>query len=250
VTDQTGTVSRVMRLVLALSESHEPLGVTHLATAIGLPPSTTHRLLELLTQGGFVQQSGSTRKYAVGPTLLRIAHRVVARSPVLKLVQPALDAVAAQTGETALFAMYSAGESDAVYLAKSDSPNRLRFRIEVNRQVDMLRAAAGLAVLALLPEAERSAIIAASTLSPRKAATLRARLAQIAHERFAVSEADELPDMIGVAVPLTTPSGAIAGSIAIVVPRVRFDERQLAAYRTVLADAARRLMQFEAFVAS
>lgn len=242
--DTTGTVARVMMILRALAESAHPLGIKELASITGLPSSTTHRLLDLLTEGNFVQKVEATRKYGVGSDVVRIAHLVAARVPLTGFIQPILDELCRETGETALFAAYVPSQKSAVYIAKSDTSDPLRFRIALHQRIDPARAAAGLAILAFLPDADRDDLLASAVANGASASRdrrkLGARLASVRDDRYVVSEGEELPGLVGIAVPATAPSGTLQGALAIVIPEVRFLRKRMGQYRGALLEAANR----------
>lgn len=247
--DTSGTVARVMTILRIITEAPQPLGIKQIAAKTGLPASTTHRLLDLLAAGNFVHKIEATRKYGIGRELFRIAHLVATRSPITEFVQPILDDVTRQTGETALFAMYDATIHRTTYLAKSDSPEPLRFRISLNQRIDPTRAAAGLAILAQLPAREQAQAIAndvaAAGTSPASGDALAARLMRARADHYVVSEGEESPGLVGIAVPATVPPGTIEGAIALAIPEVRFDHGAVTRYFRVIADAADRLARFD-----
>ena len=247
--DTTGTVARVMTLLRAITESPHPLGIKQIAQATGLPASTTHRLLDLLAEGNFVQKNPATRKYGVGKDVIRIAHLVATRSPITGFIQPILDDLTRQTGETALFAMYVAGQHRTVYMAKSDTPAPLRFRGALTQRIAPARTAAGRAGLARLPAREQAQAIAmdvaAAGSAPVSGDVLASRLARVRADHYAVSEGEELPGLVGIAVAATLPPGTIEGALAVAIPEVRFDRQSVPRYHRMLSAAADRLARFD-----
>jgi DNA-binding IclR family transcriptional regulator len=55
---------------------------------------------------------------------------------------------------------------------------------------------------------------------------------------FAFSEGEKLPDSVGIAVPLETAPGELAGSIALTIPKVRFVRARTRSYVELLRRAA------------
>jgi DNA-binding IclR family transcriptional regulator len=50
----TGTSQRVLHMLMLVADSDGPVSVREAAKKLGLPPSTSHRLLNLLLEDGFV----------------------------------------------------------------------------------------------------------------------------------------------------------------------------------------------------
>ncbi len=82
------SVERVFDILELMASAGGAIGVSELADRAGLPLPTIHRLIRTLVDRGYVRQL-PTRRYALGPKLIRLggqcypAHRVlVATSPV------------------------------------------------------------------------------------------------------------------------------------------------------------------------
>lgn len=70
------SVVRGVEALEVLLRAHRSLGITQLATALGLSKSTTHDLAAALSALGFVDQDPTTRRYAISPEILRFVHLV------------------------------------------------------------------------------------------------------------------------------------------------------------------------------
>ena len=121
MTETLGTVARTLSVLRVVAEAKGSVGVKDVADALGLPMSTSHRLLDLLLEAGFVQKEKVKRRYVIGSELFRLANLVAHKTSYASLVQPLLDELARETGETALFAAYLPAQHCVAYAAKSDS---------------------------------------------------------------------------------------------------------------------------------
>ena len=63
---QVQSLTRGLKLLEWIAESHGSVALTELAQQAGLPNSTTHRLLTTMQQLGFVRQVGELGHWAVG----------------------------------------------------------------------------------------------------------------------------------------------------------------------------------------
>jgi len=245
MTETTGTVARTLSVLRVIAEAKGTVGVKDVADALHLPMSTSHRLLDLLLEAGFVQKEKVKRRYGIGAEFFRLANVVARKASTASLVQPILDELARETGETALFAAYQPAQHGVAYVAKSDSPHSLRFRIDLFQPVSPEWGATGLAILAFLSEEEQAAAFANARPSPvggrRLArAAFFERLAAVRRDGFAVTEGEKLPDSVGIAVPLESAPGELLGSLALTVPKVRFVRAKTRAYVQLLRGAAAR----------
>jgi len=68
---QVQSLTRGLKLLEWIAESHSSVALTELAQQAGLPNSTTHRLLTTMQQLGFVRQVGELGHWAIGARLYR-----------------------------------------------------------------------------------------------------------------------------------------------------------------------------------
>ena len=232
MSDTSGTVARVLSVLTVIAEAKGQIGVKDVADTLKLPMSTSHRLLDLLLDAGFVEKNQARRRYGVGTELLRLASLVTQKTPHVDLVQPALDRLTEVVGETAFNAVYLPAQRAMMFAAKSDSPNSLRFRVELFQQLPLEWGAAGLAILAHLPPDVQTEIFESAQPSPvsRKRLSQSAfndRISVVRQAGHSLTDSERLPNSIGIGVPVMTARGTVAGSIALALPKVRFDQAKL-----------------------
>jgi hypothetical protein len=99
---RTGTqsIERAAQLLVHVVESKDAPTVGELALATGLPKSTTSRVVGALERQGLLQRDSERGSLRAGPVLLRFARREPARPDLVELATPALDRLAAASGET------------------------------------------------------------------------------------------------------------------------------------------------------
>jgi len=247
VTETLGTVARALSVLTVLAESKDAIGVKNIATALDLPMSTSHRLLDLLHEGGFVQKDEKRRRYTIGMEFLRLANLVVQRTSYGAAVQPALDRISKETGETTMYAEYLPTKRTIMYSAKADSPQSLRFRITLFQETAAEWGASGQAIIAFLPADVQKEIQAASRPSPISKQRLSRtaffeRIESVRKNGYATSEGEKLPDSIGIAVPVMLGAEQIGGSITLTIPKVRFVRAKLSGYVDLLRKEANAIV--------
>ena len=97
---------RSVRVLFGLVESGQATTVTRLAQALDLPVSTTHRILNVLRQAGYVVQHEDTGSYGPGMDFLRICTMLAASSPFTASVQAVLNGLVERSGESAFYGAY------------------------------------------------------------------------------------------------------------------------------------------------
>jgi len=241
--ESDGTVARIATILGVLAEATQSLGIKQISQAAELPMSTTHRLLGLLSDKGFVEKIPSIHKYRLGKEFLRIAATTIYKNPFSGIVQPILDEITAKVNETSAFALYHQAGRVISYHAKSDSRQPLRFRMSLNQRMDLISNAFGHAVLAFLPEPARNeAIVAAPTYGKfRNRSVLLTHLSGIGQEGYALSEDHDLSSVCYIAAPVKALGDNVLGAIGLVIPAVRLDRSQIRTYCSTVTEAAKKL---------
>lgn len=244
--DTSGTVARTLAVLTVMAEAGGAVGVTDVAQALGLPMSTSHRLLDLLRGAGFVERDAAQRRYRLGLKFLRVANLVTQNTSFARLCQPNLDRITAKTGETALYCEYLEHRHMAAYAAKSDSTHSLSYRVTLFEPAPVECGASGLAILAFLPAPVREIVCAAPRPSPlsgkRLSSSALADQIEITRRKgFALSNGEKLPDSVGIAVPVRLSEERPIGSLVLTIPESRFARSKLKAYVGLLSQEARRL---------
>jgi DNA-binding IclR family transcriptional regulator len=243
MSETLGTIERVLSLLTVIAESERALGVKDVSDALQLPMSTSHRLLDLLLEAGFVEKDQAKRRYAVGLEFLRLASLVTQKTSYPALVQPILDQITAKSGETSIYTTYLPAPRAVMYAAKSDSPDSLRFRITLFQQTPLEWGASSLAILAFLPAGIQEEVFAnpSPSLTARKRLSRSAffqRIETVQRTGFAFTESEKLQDSVGIAAPVMISEVNVVGSIALTIPKVRFIQSKLASYATIVKQAA------------
>lgn len=95
-----GTVRNAVVLLHLLAEGPAHQQLTDLGERSGLSLPTVHRLLRSLVLSGLVEQDPKTSRYGLGPELVRLADRYLARLPIAAALAPYLAQLRDATGAT------------------------------------------------------------------------------------------------------------------------------------------------------
>jgi DNA-binding IclR family transcriptional regulator len=228
-TTPIGHAERLILLLTAFAEGPDVMSVKELAEKLGLPQSTTHRLLESLVATGLIGRAPH-RKYRIGTELFRLAAIVEDRFELVTKARPLMQQVVAACGETCLFALLTRSRSTYLLAEKCDSPSPLRFRFQLHQNLSLLWGSAGRAILAWLEMADIRRVLDEAEEAPASHERVPAyqdllgTLAEIKQLGFALTKGQRsVPDAIGMAVPFFDDAGQVRGSLAVVVPDFRLD---------------------------
>ena len=146
------SVATAMDLIDCLAAERE-LGVAEIGRRLGIAKSSAHRLLTTLAAKGYVQQVPETRDYRLGQRLHELGALVASRNQLRDHALPLLEALRAQTGETAHLAVPEGAQM--FYVERLESYHGLRFSSRVSRVRPIHLTSSGKAVAAFNPEVAR-----------------------------------------------------------------------------------------------
>ena len=70
VSGKSGSLSKGLSILNLLADAPAPLAMTEITEALGLDNSTTYRLLQTLTEEGYVVRGAGSKQYVAGPRML------------------------------------------------------------------------------------------------------------------------------------------------------------------------------------
>ncbi|MDR6687719.1 DNA-binding IclR family transcriptional regulator [Arthrobacter sp. 1088] len=212
------TVQRTLEVLKAFTAERPEWGVTELATRVGAHKSQIHRAVATLSEEGFLVPNPATRKYRLGPALVRLGIVAGESGGIPQLVQPVLEQLAHEVGETTVFNL--AREHDYVMRAAADGPGQIRFALTLGRSYPWYGGAGGHAIFAYRSEEQISALLdggfnQATLHGPHSREQILERHRVVKDQGYAVSEGEFDERIMAVGVPVRLGSDVI-GSICIV----------------------------------
>lgn len=243
-----GPIQRAVDLLKLLAESDDAVAVRDVAQALGLPPSTSHRLLRQFVTAGFAVADPASKRYRVGPALYRVAALIHAKSHLANTVQPFLDELTGACDEASIFAVFDEATATVSFIAKADSSQALGYRINLNTPVSAYWGSSSQVIIAHLPETDVQRVLAAAhpspvgALPPLPESAYRAELAAIRQRGFSCTKGQKLPGAVGTAAPVFDAAG-VAGSVTVTIPEVRFKASMESRIQRLVMQSAERISE-------
>lgn len=235
-------IERGADLLVRVLEADEPVAVTELASAAGLPKSTASRLLSALERRGLVEQDGERGRLRPGPAILRVAERGMLERNVVETARPSLTALSEVSGETINLGV--PGASGVEHLLQADGRHFLGAGQWVGRTVDFHCSANGKVFLAFgraLAPAGASALTAYAPATITDPAVLRAELERVRADAFAVAVDEIETGLAAIAAPVRGASGEVVAALSITGPTVRMTPDRIRELSVALIDESDRL---------
>ena len=236
----TTAIDRGAELLVRVLESEQPVALTDIASATGIPKSTASRLVSALERQGLVEQDGERGRLRPGPAILRVAERSLLERSVVELARASLDTLSELSGETINLALPA--RHGVEHVAQVDSVHFLGAGQWLGRSVEYHGTAVGKIFMAFgratLPARPLQKLTEHTTVEP---AQLRAELAKVRAEQFAEA-IDELEiGLAAIAAPVRGTAGEVVAALSISGPTVRMTPERIAELRPTLVEEARSL---------
>lgn len=228
----SGTVDRVIAMLAHLAASDGPIQVSTAAAGLGLPQSTVHRLIGQFVKRGLLRRASGSRRYEIGIEAFRIGACLAKRTNVVELAMPSLHRIVQGVGESCALGLYRESDATMFFAAQVQSPQPLRYHVDLFRSESVLWGASGRAILAHLPVQMVEVLLEGGPVSPTgmrppRLKQLREQLARVRDCGYSISSRGErVANASGVAVPIFGVMGRVVGCLALTIPNMRYDKRQ------------------------
>lgn len=209
-----GTVRNAVTLLELLAEGPVHQQLTEIAERSGMSMPTVHRLLRSLTLADIVEQAPRSGRYGLGPELVRLSQRYLARLPILGALAPFLSQLRDSLGTT--IEVQILVHSSVVTIDRVDGPDVGLYR-EPHATFHPFECAGGRALVAHCDE--QTWLDAAALATPATLATARAERAQWAASAYVVCDGPELGAPAQLAAPLIDAHGSALAALVSSLPR-------------------------------
>ncbi|MFJ8113112.1 IclR family transcriptional regulator [Streptomyces sp. NPDC096132] len=207
---------KALNLLEAASGPGYPHRLGEVAAAAGVPKASAHRILQNLVATGFLASDGSGG-YGPGPRVRALAARITQGCGEDQVMRAELEVLGRRIGHTVQIGVRT---GDAItLLVKVAGPNPVQDSSRVGMQLPLHTTAIGKCVLAGLADEELSTLVDRLGLPPRTENSvtdlteLRAELARVREQGFALDDEENEVGVRCLAVPVRDAKGAVIGAV-------------------------------------
>lgn len=203
--DLVKSASRAMHIFEAFAKAGRAMSLAELARDLAIPRSSCLALLRTLSSRGYLYSVGTNGYY---PTrmLYEIAEVIARHDPLIESVLPVATALRNRTKETVILGKRQ--DDRVIYLLVIESEQTIRYSAHPGYFKPLHGSASGKALLAVLPENERSALLKRLELpaiTPRTITDpheLEKDLLAGTARGWQFTEGENVPDVIAIAAPV------------------------------------------------
>jgi DNA-binding IclR family transcriptional regulator len=222
---------RVLALLAQLARHPEPMAASTLASGLGMPRSTTYRLLGVLESYGLVVRLAEERRYGLGVGVYELGSAYQRQAPLQRIARPALHRLVDQTAQNAHLAVLHG--RDVLYLIEERAVGRPLLVTDVGVRLPAVLTASGLAMLAQLPARQiralfpdRASLVQRTGRGPATPTELRRLLIDVRDRGVAVEESSVTEGLSSIAHAVLDHTGHPIAAVAITYDAASVDERE------------------------
>lgn len=207
----------------AFSIDSPVLGVTEIAARVDLHKSTVSRILNGLTESGYIQRDEESGRFRLGLGLLMLSGPLLADLDVRRAALPYLEDLTFEVCETSAISVWNGKE--AIVVEQVASPHQVKHSAAIGTRYNRYESSSVRILLAELSPAEVSHLLEAGNITidmasaaPQPVDTHLKRLNEIG---YAVNDGYTTDEEYGVSAPVRDYRGIAVGCITISAPRSR-----------------------------
>ncbi|HCP32603.1 TPA: IclR family transcriptional regulator [Candidatus Acetothermia bacterium] len=236
------SLDKALKVIELLAQMEKETDLGKLANQAGLPKSTLVRLLRTLQVHNFVQQDPNTRRYRLGWRLIHLGKAAERQFSLALIVQPFLEQLARETGETASVAILD--RNHAVYINQVLSRSIIRGVPPVGSKLELHCTAVGKVLLSTFSEKQLDQLIGEHGLRRLTEKTivnathLRKELAIIRERGYAIDNEEAEAGGRCIAAPIKYGNDNVRAAISITGPTNRISPDRIEEYTEIVCRVA------------
>jgi len=225
------STEKVLHILKILRKPPYSLSLTEIAAKIDVTKSGALKILNIMSENAFVIRDLKTKRYTLGPALLRLGNVYKELKGIVEIATPVLKHLTDVTEETSYITIWE--HDEAFIILKEDGPGGVLYRLEGDQvygdQIP-IHCGASSKLLAAFQEEEFIRRLVYSLdltrLGPNTITNpenLLAEYNKIRQCRYAVSDEEYSPGLVAIAVPISDKHDQVWSAISVAGPKNRLN---------------------------
>ncbi len=220
-------VDRTFAILHRIADQPQGVGVNAIARSTDLPNSTVSRILSTLETWEAVSRT-EDNLFQIGPGLVRLVGQQTFTQNLTVLARPIMQEIAETTGEA--IALCVLDNMQTYYLDHVQSSQTILVRDWTGEHLPLHVAAPGKIFLAYAPpdfieDVLKESLVRFATRTITTPEQLRAELADIRRQGFAVSDEEFADGVLGLGVPIKDKGGHVIAAFNLYGPKFRLENK-------------------------
>ena len=246
-TNEIQSLERAFAILDCFQDSQPELGVREIARQLDLHPSTVGRFLTTLNSLGDLNQDKDTRRYRMGPKVLKWSSVYTRNLDLQAEARPYMQELQRLTEET--ISLDIPNGQTRICIERIESPQNLRWVKKLGEIMPFYASASGRILLSFMSREEMNEILKnmiIEKLTPYTTTDLKLfyeELELTKNRGYAVSESERVEGVSCVAAPIFGVKGEILGALTISGPSTRFSEQKIKEHAELLMKITQQISQ-------
>lgn len=210
-TDFVQSLARGLSVIRTFDGEPAELSLAEVARRADIPRAAARRFLRTLEQLGYVRATPDAR-FRLTPRVLELGYGYLSSLSLPEIVQPHLDALSHEIGESVSMAVLDGGE--IVYVARAAARRIMSVQIMIGTRLPAVATSMGRVLLAETPDVEtileKMDLIAYTPRTRADRPELSAELDRVRSQHWAMVDGEFEEGLRSIAVPLRTRNGVAA----------------------------------------
>jgi DNA-binding IclR family transcriptional regulator len=239
---QVKSAARVLDILEHLARSDCELTLTEIATALGLPKSSTWLLLQTLSGRGYLELRSASGPFSLGPKVMELAGAYARKASLLQSFPAVARGLVQVCEETVQLAILIGVE--VLYLAKEDGTRPVRLVSDTGKRLPAHATALGKVLLASFSDeelAEKFSKHPLTRLTPHTITSfhdLKLELTAVRSKGYAIDNEEVVEGLLCFAAPVRDAGGKVVAAMSVAVPKHRVGEGDADRYVGLIREAA------------
>lgn len=217
----------------------QELTLTEISKMIDLAKSTTTRMLSTLEANGLIVKNESTMKYKLGHKLYYMGSVAAKSFDIKEVAKPVMSKLREETSETVN--LYTIVNDKRICIEQFEGLRPLRHLVSLGQPLPLFAGAGGKVLLAHQSESFQARIFKQMN-DPDRIPGLRADLAQIKEQGYAVTHEEREQGLSAISAPIFNQAGEVHYCISISGLSQRFTDENVTKYLSSLKELVDQLL--------
>ncbi len=226
--DHIAGLDRGMAVLECFNQDHPMRTATEVAATTGMTRSAARRYLLTFEHLGYLYSEG--KQFGLTPRALKIGWSYFDSAALPRVLRPFMQRVTALTGESVYASVLE--KQEVVFIAKTPSTRVMTSSFDLGSRAPAQLSSTGIMQLALQPDEDVEAALAATPLIPftpytfTNTADIYREIERARTDGYAVIEQQLHIGIRGIAVPLKNRHGVLIGALSVSVPMANESQEQ------------------------
>mgnify|MGYP001333973308 FL=1 len=225
------SVAKALKILDTFSSDHMEWGIRELSRETGINPTTIFRMVNTLTNAGYLERNPLTQGVTLGPQVMKLAGLYAGQNPLPKVAQKVFEEFADRFEHN--FYLGKLSQFRVIYLAVLDGRGPIKITTEAGGVTNLHSTGLGKSILAFQDSNFIHDYFQYTQLDHYTDKTIDSKeelvsqLALVKEQQYAVNSGEQYDDVGAVAVPLIPRTGPVTMAVALAYPQHLITEKRL-----------------------